>query len=126
MNKQILCDTCVLIDFLKGHSEPLIQLNQQNVTLFINPIIELEILQGARDKREMQIIEEKLEMFWKLEIPTDNFQLARTLIKHYSLSHGLRLADALIAANALIYNLELFTYNIKDFKFIASLTLYTP
>ncbi|MBK7896587.1 MAG: PIN domain-containing protein [Anaerolineaceae bacterium] len=44
----------------------------------------------------------------------------------YSLSHKLSIPDALIAATALVHNLELFTLNIKDFRFIPGLTLFNP
>jgi len=50
MTEQILCDTCVLIDFFSGRDESLFQFNQQGATLFINQIIELELLQSARNK----------------------------------------------------------------------------
>ena len=35
-----------------------------------------------------------------------------------------RYPDAIIAASSITYNLTLFTYNIKDFKFIKELNLY--
>ncbi len=124
MSEKILCDTCVLIDFVNGRSQQLTMLQQRNATLFINPVIELELLQGARDKREMQQLEKKLRMFYLLEMPQENFQVARNLIKTYALSHGLRLADALIGASALIYGLQLYTFNLGDFKFIPDLNVH--
>jgi predicted nucleic acid-binding protein len=42
----------------------------------------------------------------------------------YKLSHGIEIPDALIAATALYKNYELYTYNIKDYKFIHKLKLY--
>lgn len=123
MNEKILCDTCILIDFINGKSQALSQLYLQNAMLFINPIIELELLQGARNKNEMRYLENKLRMFYKLEMPSEVFQSARELIKIYALSHGLRLADALIAATALVYELTLFTLNTNDFKFIPKLQI---
>lgn len=57
MNKRVLCDTCVLIDFVNGRSQQITQLHDQNTVLFINPVIELELLQGARNKVEMQRLE---------------------------------------------------------------------
>jgi predicted nucleic acid-binding protein len=48
------------------------------------------------------------------------------LIDEYSLSHGLKIPDALIAASALALNMELFTYNLKDFSFIPDIKLYQP
>ena len=43
---------------------------------------------------------------------------------NYSLSHKLTIPDALIAATALANDLELYTLNIKDFRFIENLRLY--
>jgi len=48
------------------------------------------------------------------------------LIQKYRLSHGLLLPDSIIAATALISGFELYTYNVKDFKFILGLKLFTP
>ena len=46
------------------------------------------------------------------------------LINNYHLSHGLNIPDALIAATSIEVGLELFTFNIKDFKFIKHLNLF--
>jgi len=119
----VLCDTCVLIDFINGRSQQIAKLHGQGILIFINPVIELELLQGARNKTEMQRLEDMLAMFYCLDMPPEIFQVARQLIKHYSLSHGLRLADALIAATALVYELELLTINQKNFRFIPELVL---
>ena len=43
----------------------------------------------------------------------------------YSLSHKLTIPDALIASTALVYSLDLYTFNLKDFRFITGLNLYT-
>lgn len=53
---------------------------------------------------------------------------ALQLIDTYALSEGLRSADALIAATALIHNLALLTANRKHFAAIASLEIevFTP
>jgi predicted nucleic acid-binding protein len=48
----------------------------------------------------------------------------RMIKKKYSLSHNLKLADALIGATALTYDLPLYTYNTRDFKFIPKIVLW--
>lgn len=48
------------------------------------------------------------------------------LMEGYSLSHKLSLPDALIAATALVHDLELYTLNSKDFRFISTLKRYQP
>jgi len=47
------------------------------------------------------------------------------LIASYSLSHRLAIPDALIAATAIEHGMSLYTLNLKDFRFIAGLHLYT-
>ncbi|WP_164490100.1 type II toxin-antitoxin system VapC family toxin [Runella sp. SP2] len=48
-------------------------------------------------------------------------QLAMQLQQQYILSHHVGIPDTLIAATALVYDLELKTYNLKDFQFIPTL-----
>ncbi|MCX7096392.1 MAG: type II toxin-antitoxin system VapC family toxin [Methylococcales bacterium] len=124
MNNRVLCDTCILIDAANGRSRLLAELHCQNIQLFINPVIELELLQGARNKAELQQLEKLVAMFHHLEMPTEVFTVARSMIRQYTLSPGLRLADALIAATVLVYGLELLTINQKDFRFIPELVLW--
>jgi len=47
-----------------------------------------------------------------------------SLISTYSLSHGLAVPDGFIAATAMTFDVELFTLNKKDFRFIEGLKLY--
>jgi hypothetical protein len=124
MSKAVLCDTCVLVDFVNGRSEQITELKANGIQLFINPVIELELLQGARNKAELLRLEKIVAMFYIVEMPAEVIDVARQLIKLYSLSHSLRLADALIAATALVYELDLLTHNVKDFRFIPYLKLY--
>lgn len=49
--------------------------------------------------------------------------MATRLLTRYSLSHGLKIADACIAASALVSNASLATGNISDFRFIRGLQL---
>jgi predicted nucleic acid-binding protein len=46
------------------------------------------------------------------------------LFDAYRLSHGIAIPDCFIGSTAKILNLELFTYNLKDFKYIQKLKLF--
>ena len=46
------------------------------------------------------------------------------LMLKYSLSHNLDLPDALIAATAIVSDLELYTLNLKHFKYIDDIKLW--
>jgi predicted nucleic acid-binding protein len=51
-----------------------------------------------------------------------------TIIKELRLIglNNLTIPDALIASTALVYQVELYTLNLKDFRFISGLNLYNP
>lgn len=119
----LLCDTCVIIDFMNNRSPMLNDLINSNVILFVNSIIEMELLQGARDKNELRRIEKKLESFRLLNMQQTIFDLATQFIREYRLSHGLALPDAVIGATAIYYQMPLYTYNRKDFMFLPAIEL---
>jgi predicted nucleic acid-binding protein len=52
---------------------------------------------------------------------TDDFY--RHQFEKYGLSHNMKITDALIAATAMVYDLELITLNRKDFQFLPPLKL---
>lgn len=49
---------------------------------------------------------------------------ALKLLEAYSLSHHLDVPDAFIAATALVHNIPLYTFNLKDFRYIEGIDLY--
>ncbi len=123
MADYLLCDTCTIIDFINGRKHTLHDLLAQDVKLFINSIIEMELLQGARDKNELRVIEKKLCSFRLVMMQQEIFDLATEYVRTYRLSHGLALPDAIIGATAIYYRIPLFTYNTKDFKFLPEIEL---
>ena len=52
-------------------------------------------------------------------------KIAIELIENFNLSHGLQIPDAIIGASAIVYNIPLYTYNIKDFNFMPNINIYT-
>jgi len=118
MTDYLLCDTCVIIDAINGRSTVLNNLLADDTHLFINSIIEMELLQGGRDKKELQVIKKNLLSFRLLDLQQVIFDLATQLIRDYRLSHGLALPDAVIGATAIYYQIPLYTYNQKDFRFL--------
>jgi tRNA(fMet)-specific endonuclease VapC len=82
-----------------------------------------ELLFGARNKKEIKAIRNDIDSLVVLPIESNISKLSVELVEKYSLSHKLSLPDALIAATALCHNIELYTLNKKDFKFIESVIL---
>jgi len=75
-----------------------------------------------------KVLLEKIDKFLKnfklLPITQKISEKSMELMKMYSISHGLLIPDALIAAAAITQNLPLWTLNQKDFKFIRELVLF--
>lgn len=123
----ILCDTNILIEFYKNNSHIVQELRQIGQSqLAISPITQAELYFGALNKAELRQIKQHLSVLHQIPLDTSTSSMFLELMESYSLSHKLSLPDALIASTALVHNLELYTLNAKDFRFIPNLSLYQP
>ncbi|UTC62840.1 type II toxin-antitoxin system VapC family toxin [Treponema sp. OMZ 787] len=119
-----LCDTCILIDYLRGKLEVQQKLQQDREQgLGMSSVTYMELMVGALNKREAGIIKKAFADFEIVEISESISIKAKYLIEKYTKSHGLLIPDALIASTALELGLPLYTTNIKDFQFIDGLVL---
>lgn len=119
-----LCDTCILIDYLKGNNDIRQKLSDDRKQgLGMSSVTYMELMVGALNKREAGIIKKAFSDFEIVEISEAISTRARNLVENYAKSHGLLIPDALIAASALELQMPLFTANIRDFRFIPDLSL---
>ena len=126
--KECLCKLLKLpIEFYKGNTTIVAELRQIGVAqLAISVIAQAELYYGALNKAELLRIQKHLNLLHNLPIDSQISNRFIELMVQYSLSHKLAIPDALIAATALVNDLELYTLNIKDFRFIENLKLYQP
>jgi len=123
----ILCDTNILIEFYKNTPSTVQELRQIGQgQLAISAITQAELYYGALNKTQLQKIKKHLSLLRCIPLDTPISNMFLQLMGTYSLSHKLSLPDALIAATALVHNIELYTLNEKDFRFISGLKLYRP
>jgi predicted nucleic acid-binding protein len=123
--KMILCDRNILIELYKNNlstTQELRQIGQDRLAL--SAVTVAELYYGALNKTELQEIKQHLSLLHRFPIDTSISNTFLQLMETYSLSHNLGLPDALIAATSLVYEVELFTLNTRDFKFIPGLGLY--
>ncbi len=120
-----IVDTDILIDASRGESDAidcLLRLEKTS-TLAISAVTQLELVVGCRDKIELRDLEKFLKRYKILKITDQISDKAVEIVKRYYLSHGLLIADALIASTALIYDEPLISRNQRDFRFIKNLNL---
>ena len=121
----VLCDTNILIHAFNGHSETLTHLNQiGHQHIILSSITVMELYQGMGNKSELAQMKSKIRYYDVVDFDESVSKLAQNLIEEFSLSHGLKIPDAIIGATAVCYQIELFTYNLKDFRFIPGIILY--
>jgi len=120
-----IVDSDILIDVARGEVDAincLLQLEKTSA-LAISVITQMELIVGCRNKTELQNLERFLHRYQILRLTEQISDRAVDLLEQYFLSHGLLIADGLIAATALVYNEAFITKNQRDFRFIAGLNL---
>ena len=122
----MLVDTDVLIWNFLGHQRAAKRLDDA-VGFYISAVTYMELVQGMRNNVELNALRQSLRHWQATVLPVEPQVSARAifLIESYALSHGLRVADSLIAASAMTMGLPLLTANTKHYRMIEGLTLTT-
>ena len=118
----MLVDTDVLIWHLRGYPQATRRLDELG-TLTLSAVSYLEVLQGMRNKAELAAVKKMLERRAATLLPVSEAitQRAIKLMEAITLSHGLQMGDALIAATALDHGLPVLTANVKHFGAVQGL-----
>jgi predicted nucleic acid-binding protein len=116
-----LVDTDVLIDISRGNRHAADFVDALPGDIFIGRISAMELIVGARNKRDQKVIEQFISLYSIKELSEAIGHEAHQRLKQYAKSHGLTLADALIAATAIANDLVLVSKNEKHFQPIKEL-----
>lgn len=118
-DKGVLVDSDIIIWLLRGDkkiAEKLKTIFSQQ-PLFTTPITVSEIYAGAR-KNEEKVIADLFQSIEVLNINKEIGVMAGEWMNRYSKSHSLELADAMIAASTIEYELKLWTLNLKHYPML--------
>lgn len=121
----VIIDTDILIDSARKIDDAIscLQEIEDHYPLAISIITQMELIIGCRDKKELDTLDKFLSRFEIIKIQSDISDKAIELLRKYRLSHGLLIADALIASTALTLNQPLITKNKRDYQFIENLNI---
>ncbi len=112
----VLFDTDVLIDHLRGARKLVVGRGSPSYSA----ITRAELFAGRAT--EEGAVSRLLAPFRELPVDRAVAELAGQLRRE----HGVRIADALIAATALVHGLALVTRNVRDFEAVPRLRLRPP
>ncbi len=121
----VVVDTDVLIDAGRNIGDAVICLEQveRQASLAISVVSEMKLVVGCRNKAEQRALDKFLSRFRVVKSNEQTSDLAIDLLRRYRLSHGLLIADALIAATAILQGIPFVTKNERDYRFITELRL---
>jgi predicted nucleic acid-binding protein len=121
MAKPILPDTDILIDFLRGYCKAVNFVNTFAARIMLSSIVVAELYAGVKGEREQSTLDSFISLFHIIPPGAEVAKIAGLYKRDYGRSHGIGLADAILAATAEAENLELKTLNIRHYPMFRNL-----
>ena len=123
MPRRSMIDTDVLIEYLRGSDRAAKFLEGLEGALIISAISVAELFSGVKGSEEMDALDQFMQAFQTIPIDDRLARQAGLIRQEYHPSHGVGLADALIAATALEEGAELFTFNRRHYPMVKDVSL---
>ena len=122
MAKSLLLDTDVLVDFFRGNSRAVAFVNAQSGRIILSSIVVAELYAGVKGESEQVLLDSFISLFRVIPVGTEIARAGGLYKRDYGKSHGVGLADAILAATAEAENAELKTLNIKHYPMLKKLS----
>lgn len=117
--QQLVVDTDVLIDYLRDKPQAVAFLEGTELPLAASAITVAELYVGVRDGEERRRLDAFVDAFEVIGLDRQAAVVAGLWRRQYGPSHGMGLADALIAASVQAAGATLVTLNRRHFPMLA-------
>jgi predicted nucleic acid-binding protein len=121
MDRPILLDTDVLVDFFRGREKAVAFINTHNACIILSSIVVAELYAGVKGDAEQAAIKDFVSLFRVVPVTAEIGRAGGLYKRDYGKSHGVGLADAILVATAEAENAELKTLNIKHYPMLKGL-----
>jgi predicted nucleic acid-binding protein len=121
MAKAILLDTDVLVDFFRGTPKAVALVTLHAERIILSSIVVAELFAGVKGETEQTVLENFVALFRVVPVDTGVAQAGGLYKRDYGKSHGVGLADAIVAATAEAEEAELKTLNIRHYPMLKGL-----
>lgn len=119
MGERLLIDTDVVVDYLRGQAQAIAYLEGRAETLLVSSITVAELYAGVREGKERTALSTFLSAFETVVVDAAIAERGGLFRRDYGKSHSTGLADALIAATAVLAQAQLVTLNAKHFPMLS-------
>lgn len=110
-----------MVDFLRGHPKATALVRAQSERIILSSIVAAELYAGVRGDGELSTLDSLIQMFRVVPVSPGLARAAGLYKRDYAKSHGVGLADAIVAATAQAENADLSTLNTKHYPMIKGL-----
>jgi len=117
----ILVDTDVLVDFLRGHSQAVTLIHALADRIVLSSIVVAELYAVVKGDAEQETLEDFLSLFRIIPVDAEIARAGGLYKRDYGKSHGVGLADAILAATAEVEDAELTTLNVRHYPMLKGL-----
>jgi predicted nucleic acid-binding protein len=121
MAKPVLVDTDVMVDFLRGHPKAVALVQTHSASIILSSIVAAELYAGVKGDEELSKLDSLISLFRVLPVSIELARAGGLCKKHYAKSHGVGLADAIVAATADAEDADLKTLTTKHYPMIKGL-----
>lgn len=121
MENAILVDTDVLVDFLRGRDKAVALVKACSDRIILSSIVVAELYAGVKGEAELAALDRFVALFRIVPVTAEIAKAGGLHKRDYGRSHGVGLADAIIAATAMSENAELKTLNIRHYPMMKGL-----
>ena len=120
----MLVDTDVLVWYMRGDDRAAEALDGAG-RFSLSVITYMELVQGMRSRDELRILRSTLAAWGTDVVLVDELISTRAMlyVEQYFHGHGMRMADALIAATAVARGAPLLTANVRHYRHVPDLQL---
>ena len=121
MTSPVLPDTDVLVEFLRGNSKAVALVRGSSDRILLSAIVVTELYAGVKGAAEQAALDAFVSLFRVIPVTQELARAGGLLKRDYGKSHGVGLADALVAASAQAENASLLTLNIRHYPMLKGL-----
>jgi predicted nucleic acid-binding protein len=121
MEAPILVDTDIMVDFLRGHPKAIALVRIHSTRIILPSIVAAELYAGVKGAEELGTLDRLIALFRVIPASREIARAGGLYRRDYGKSHGVGLADAIVAATADAECADVMTLNTKHYPMFKGL-----
>ncbi|MEW6751330.1 MAG: type II toxin-antitoxin system VapC family toxin [Candidatus Latescibacterota bacterium] len=117
----LLVDTDVLVDFLRGYDKAVALVTGHAARIVLSAVVVAELYAGVKGDAEQAAVESFVSLFRVVPVDARIAKTAGLYRRDYGRSHGVGLADAILAATAEAEHAQVKTLNTRHYPMLKNL-----